>query len=137
MNDNILVVPSKLHVSSNYVFINDVVNAHVLAMKHGVTGEKYIIGGENIDYRGLFKKIITISRREIFIIRINYNFMKACLGIIYGLSFIVKRSIGLTPKILDSLFTNRSASSQKAILGLNYRITPLQTGLEKTIKNLL
>ena len=137
MNNNVLIVPSKLHVNSNYVFINDVVNAHLLAMKHGVSGEKYIIGGENIDYSGLFEKIANISRRELFIVRINYNFMKACLTIITRLSFIIKKNIGLTPKILDSLFTDRSASSQKAILGLNYRITPLHVGLEKTIKNLL
>jgi len=39
----------------------------------------------------------------------------------------------LTPKILDSLFTNRSASSEKAIAYLDYRITPFDIGLHHTI----
>ncbi len=136
MNSNFLIVPAKLNISSNYVFINDVVNAHLLAMKHGVSGEKYIIGGENIDYKGLFEKILKISSREIFLIRINYNFMKGCIAFISAISGVFNKNIGLTPKILNALFTDRNASSLKAISALNYKITPLKIGLERTIKNL-
>jgi hypothetical protein len=39
----------------------------------------------------------------------------------------------LTPQVLESLFTNRGASSEKAISSLNYKITPLENGLEQTI----
>jgi nucleoside-diphosphate-sugar epimerase len=137
MNDRLLIVPSELKVNSNYVFINDVVHAHLLAMKQGLSGEKYIIGGENIDYSGLFEKIINISRSEIFILRINYKFMRVCLAIIDKLSSLIKINMGLTPKILDTLFTHRCASSKKAIIGLNYKITPLDAGLKETISNIL
>ncbi len=136
MRDKTLYVPSKLDVEANYVYIDDVVNAELLAAEKGRSGEKYIIGGENIDYEGLFRKIKTIAKSNISIKKINYDLIKRIIGFISGLSNLLGRKPPLTPKVLDSLFTNRSASSQKAISSLNYRITPLNSGLAKTIRYL-
>ena len=36
----------------NYAFIDDVVKGHWLALQHGRPGEKYILGGDNLDYEG-------------------------------------------------------------------------------------
>lgn len=136
IRDKILYVPSKLDVEANYVYIDDVVNAELLAAEKGRSGEKYIIGGENIDYEGLFGKIKTIAKSNISIKKINYDLIKHVIGFISGLSNLLGQKSPLTPKVLDSLFTNRSASSQKAISSLNYRITPLNRGLAKTIRYL-
>jgi hypothetical protein len=102
-------------------------------LKKGENGEKYIIGGENTDYSGLFKKIKNISNSKISIFKINYNLVKIGIAFINGFNRLTGSSSALTPKVLDSLFTNRSASSQKAIATLNYKITPLKIGLEQTI----
>lgn len=134
MKDKVLFVPSKLDVEANYVYIDDVVNAELLALKKGKAGEKYIIGGENIDYTGLFKKIINISNSKISIFKINYDLIERGITLISNLNWLFGNSTPLTPKVLDSLFTNRSASSKKAFSALNYKITPLKTGLEQTIK---
>jgi len=133
MRDKTLYVPSKLNVEANYVYIDDVVNAEILAAEKGLTGEKYIIGGENIDYEGLFKKIKTLSNSEISIIKVNYNFIRIVLGLISFTNKIIGFNQSLTPKVLDSLFTNRAARSDKAISSLNYKITPLNIGLSQTI----
>ena len=134
LKNKVLYVPDKLNVEANYVYIEDVLNAELLALKNGKTGEKYIIGGENTDYVGLFKKIINISKSRISIFKINYNLLKNGIAFITGFNWLIGNNSALTPKVLDSLFTNRSASSQKAISNLNYNITPLKTGLEQTIK---
>ena len=136
MRDKTLYVPSKLEVEANYVYIDDVVNAELLAAEKGRSGEKYIIGGENIDYKGLFKKIKTLSKSNISIIQINYNFIKNVIGFISNLNNLLGLNPPLTPKVLDSLFTNRSATSQKAISSLKYKITPLNRGLAQTIRSL-
>jgi nucleoside-diphosphate-sugar epimerase len=133
INDKALYVPSKLDVEANYVYIDDVVNAELLALEKGKSGEKYIIGGENTDYTGLFNKIINISNSKISIFKINYDLIKNGVAFMTNLNSLFGNNFALTPKILDSLFTNRSASSQKAITALNYKITPLNTGLEQTI----
>lgn len=134
MNDRFLYVPSKLNVEANYVYIDDVINAELLALEKGVSGEKYIIGGENTDYNGLFNKIIDISNSKISIFRINYELIRSGIAFISNVNWLFGMSSSLTPKVLDSLFTNRSASSQKAISSMDYKITPLNKGLAQTIK---
>ncbi|WP_242091736.1 NAD-dependent epimerase/dehydratase family protein [Aestuariivivens sediminicola] len=136
LHDKVLFVPSKLDVEANYVFIDDVVNAELLALKNGKAGEKYIIGGENSDYKTLFSYIKNISKSKISIFQINYDLVKNCIAFINNVNAAFGKSFLLTPQVLDSLFTNRSASSQKAVSTLNYRITPLKTGLKQTINYL-
>ena len=60
MEKDFLIVPNKLDAISNYVFIEDVVKAHLLAMESDIVYENYIIGGENMSYGNLFKMIKTI-----------------------------------------------------------------------------
>ncbi|MFC4723390.1 NAD-dependent epimerase/dehydratase family protein [Geojedonia litorea] len=127
--NDVLVVPSRFNITSNYVFIDDVIDAHLLAIQSGKSGEKYIIGGENLNYDELFKRIKSFTKSKIKILKVNYDLVKNSLFLsskIFGLSTI-------TPKVLDAIFTNRSASSQKAIAQLSYKITPFNKGLHQTI----
>jgi len=133
MNDKVLYVPDKLNVEANYVYVEDVLNAQLLALEKGLSGEKYIIGGENEDYMGLFSRIKNISKSKISIIKLNYNLIKNGLSFINGCNKLLGSQSLVTPKVLDSLFTNRSASSQKAVSELDYKITPLNEGLDCTI----
>lgn len=136
LHDKVLLVPSKLDIEANYVFIDDVVNAEVLALEKGVNGEKYIIGGENSDYKTLFGSIKNISKSKIAILPINYDLVKNGIALLNNINSVFGKSFLVTPKVLDSLFTNRSASSQKAISTLNYKSTPLKIGLKQTIDHL-
>lgn len=136
LNDKVLFVPSKLDVEANYVFIDDVVNAEILALEKGESGEKYIIGGENSDYTSLFNIIKSISKSKIAIYQINYDLVKKGISFLNNINSVFGKSFLVTPKVLDSLFTNRSASSLKAISKLNYKSTPLKIGLQQTITHL-
>lgn len=133
VKSNFLIVPSKLNAISNYVFIDDVINANILAMQLGRRGEKYIIGGENITYQQLFNHIKKQTKSGVRIIKINYGFTKSVLTIGNIFFSLIGLNFSLTPKILESLFTNRRASSNKAISNLNYKITPFSIGLSRTI----
>lgn len=137
MKDKVLFVPSKLNIEANYVYIEDVLNAELLALQKGKSGEKYIIGGENVNYHQLFSKIINKTQSKIAIMEINYELLKGLISCITTLDRLLGLSPPLTTKVLDSLFTNRSASSQKAISELDYEITPLDKGLEYTINHLI
>ncbi|GAA4963723.1 NAD-dependent epimerase/dehydratase family protein [Algibacter aquimarinus] len=134
--NDFLMVPSKLHINTNYVFIEDVVNAHVLAMKNENSIGKYIVGGENVTYETLFKTIKRITKSKIKIVKINYSFLRLGLSFINSTKKLIGLPSGITAKILDSLFVNRLATSQKAEKDLGYQITPLNLGLEVTIKHL-
>jgi nucleoside-diphosphate-sugar epimerase len=136
VKNDILIVPSRLDVIANYVYIDDVINAYLLALQTGKTGEKYIIGGENVSYQQLFNTIKTLTKSKIRILKINYAFVKRIIMMISNLNVLLKFDFALTPKVLDSLFTNRSASSEKAKTKLDYKITPFAIGLSRTIISL-
>lgn len=132
---NVLFVPNRIEVMSNYVYIKDVVKAHIKAMKQNVANEKYIIGGDNISYRILFKKIKTLTKSKIKIVTFNYGLVKTCLAMSSFLGNIQGRS-GLSPKVLEALFINRQSVSNKARRDLKYTVTPIEKGLKRTIKYL-
>ena len=127
-------VPSKLKIESNYVYIDDVTKAHILALNNGIAGEKYIIGGENASYEKLFSTISASIQTKNSIVKINYKLLKTGLFLMSLLDKLVLNESSLTPKLLDYLFTNRIVSSLKAVSQLGYEITPLKTGMQQTIE---
>lgn len=129
-----LVLPSGQNAEANYVFIDDVINGHLLAMSNGIPGEKYIIGGEDASFEKLFSTIIPLTGKKVKFIKIPYNLIRAGCYLPYLQARITLREPTLSPVILDQLFTNRKVSSQKAIENLGYSFTPLQMGIEKTIQ---
>ncbi len=50
----------------NYVFVDDVVQGHVLAMERGRVGQRYILGGENVTLKEFFRAIDRISGKTHF-----------------------------------------------------------------------
>lgn len=136
MKDKILLVPSNLHIEANYVYIDDVIDAQIKAIAHGKNGENYIIGGENADYNKLFRTAKQVAKSNIKIIKVNYKLIKTLIQLQASLVKLLFMNPLVTPKVLDSLFTNRSAISLKAKKTLGYHITPLQKGMIQTINYL-
>ena len=134
LKNRFVFVPSKLHIETNYVYIDDVIKAHVLALNHGNAGEKYIIGGENASYEKLFTTISECSQTKIPVVKINYVILKTGVFLKSMMDKIFINEPSLTPKLLDYLFTNRNVSSQKAVTQLGYEITTLKTGMEQTLR---
>ncbi len=134
LKKRIVFVPSKLHIESNYVYIDDVTNAHILALKNGNGGEKYIIGGENASYEKLFTTISECNQTKIPVVKINYMALKTGLFLKVLIDKLLLNEPSLTPKLLDYLFTNRNVSSQKAVSQLGYEITSLKNGMDQTLR---
>ena len=64
----IITLPNKttgLNIG-NYVYIDDVVNGHILAMKKGRDKERYILGDENLSYKGT-RASITIEEDRLYV----------------------------------------------------------------------
>jgi nucleoside-diphosphate-sugar epimerase len=136
MEKDFLVVPNKLNVTSNYVFVEDVVNAHLLAMESTVESGNYIIGGENISYKELFNTIKILTESKIRIFKINYLFLKFSFSIVNMVNSILGLVPVITSRVLDSLFVNRLSTSDKAKRELKYKATSLNQGLQETIIHL-
>lgn len=127
-------MPSPGKLLSNYCFINDVVEGHILAMQNGKSGEKYILGGENISYEDFFKFIRNISGTKAKLIATPKIVVKI-LGVLQWIQYLAfGKEPYVTAKGIKQIFCNKIFSSDKAIKHLGYKITPLVEGLRLTIK---
>jgi nucleoside-diphosphate-sugar epimerase len=126
-------IPGSGESSGNYVFVEDVVRGHILAMEKGRNGERYILGGENVSYNELFDIISDVSGK-------NYKLFKIPIGIMMffaNLQVAKNKVTGspplITPKWIRRYLYNWSNSSEKAKTELGYQITPLAQGIKKTL----
>lgn len=117
----------------SYVFVDDVVNGHILAMKKGVPGEKYILGGENISYNGFFNKLSAISGEKRTMFHIPFSLMLA----VSKFELFMAENFGkpplITPPWVKRYLQHRPLNSKKAIEELGYSVTPLEQGMISTI----
>lgn len=129
-------MPAAQDVVGNYAFIDDVVNGHFQALEKGVSGEKYILGGENISYRQLFETIGQAGDEKLKIIPVPIVLLKLWTAIVFGASYLIGRHTHLSPKVVERLVQNRALTCEKAVQHLGYRITPFYKGMERTINHL-
>ena len=118
----------------NYVFIDDVVNGHILAMKSGISGEKYILGGTNISFNGFFETISKVSGKNYRLVHLPFSIILTVSKIELFLAETTGKKPLITPPWAKKYLQNRPVSSKKAINNLSYIITPLDEGIRKTIE---
>ncbi len=119
--------------TGNYVYVDDVINGHKLAMKNGKAGERYLLGGEDATYHELFDTIADIGGQK-------HKLYKMPLGVMltFGkVQLFMAESFGrqpmITPGWVRKYLYEWRVSSEKAKKELGYEITPLKNGIQETI----
>ncbi|HRE73978.1 MAG TPA: SDR family oxidoreductase [Flavobacteriales bacterium] len=116
----------------NYVFVEDVVEGHILAMEKGKKGETYILGGSNHDYNEFFGKLSELSGVKRSMIK-----MPIGLQMMFSRFQLLKTKFGgeplITPKWIAKGKYDWKVDASKAVRELGMIITPLETGLKRTI----
>jgi len=105
-------------------------------MEQGASGNRYILGGEDINFNTFFDTLQNISGKNHAMIKLPQRIIEA-----YSRFEQVKTNLtGLPPMFLPEfaarLRKDQKYSSQKAITQLNYRITPFAEGMAKTINHI-
>jgi farnesol dehydrogenase len=118
----------------NYVFVDDVVEAHINAMNYGKKGSKYIIGGYNITYNDFFKEIDKIIGKSRMMLNVPAPVALFHSKIEESLANRFNRYPTITPGWVKMFLDDWTFSSKKAISEINFNITPLQRALEQTIE---
>jgi farnesol dehydrogenase len=118
----------------NYVYIEDVIDGHILAAKAGRPGERYILGGENISYRQLFSIIGETCGKSRYIFYLPVSFMKKIISLNLFISNITGKSPLITTEWLEKYMKNWIMTSKKAEKELGYKITPFADGANNTIE---
>lgn len=116
----------------NIVYVDDVVRGHISAALRGKSGERYILGGENLTLREAFRRtaeaIGTVGPK----IRVPVALVKAAATALD----LVGRLTGIQPILTSELISGAGIfnwySSAKAERELDYTITPFSEAIAKT-----
>jgi len=135
-------IPGDGHSIGNYVFIEDVLNGHLLAMEKGRPGERYILGGENSSYNDFFALLAELTGRRHAMIRLPLGAMLAFAHAQQLLADAFGRRPMITPPFVRKFVRHWPLSSEKAQRELGYSVTGLEEGVRETLawlggKNLL
>jgi NAD+-dependent farnesol dehydrogenase len=126
------IIPGDGEAIGNYVYVDDVVNGMVLALEKGKTGERYILGGENVTYSDFFATLAEVTGKKCRMIKLP-------AGIILFIARIMKAGADLfgippliTPGWAGKYLYNWEVSSSKAEKDLGYKPRSLNEGMELT-----
>ena len=126
------IIPGDGTKIGNYVFIDDVINGHILAMEKGKKGHTYILGGENHDYNSFFKILAIESGIHRKMIKLPIGFQ-----MLFSRIQLMKIPFGgtplITPKWIAKGKYDWKVDANKAINELGLKVTSLQEGVKKTI----
>ena len=117
----------------NYVFVEDVVEGMLLALEKGRSGERYILGGENMSFSEFFERISAITGRSYKLIPIPFFVMMIIASVMKFLADVFQISPLITPEWVRKYLYNWSISSDKAKNKLNYKPQSFKEGLKKTV----
>ncbi len=132
LSGKMVMLPNGRGNLANYTFVHDVVEGHILAMQHGRTGERYILGGENLSYNELLALLLHKIGR-VRILKMPRTLLKVLGGFEMLKSRITGKAPAFTPNMLDRYFVNMAFLSKKAEEELGYHITPASLGFDQTI----
>lgn len=114
----------------NFVHVNDVAKAHILALQRGRTGQKYIIGNENLLLKEFYQKLLKY-KPDTKIKQVPYfvALLGAWVAVMFGL--LTKKQPVVTPRVVQlsgkKMFYDTSKSQEE--LGIKY------TSVDEAIKD--
>lgn len=119
--------------TGNYVFVDDVINGHILAMENGRSGERYLLGGEDATYHQLFDVIAEVGGKKLRLYKMPLGAMLTFGRVQLFLAENFGKQPMITPGWVKKYLYKWSVSSAKAQTELGYQITPLKNGIEHTV----
>ena len=128
------LIPGNGLKSGNYVYIEDVVAGHLLAMEKGRSGERYVLGGENISYRRLFELTREISGVIYRLFRIPLWIMLSAAWLMKMMALISGNPPLIVPGLVRKFNHHWIVSSEKAREQLGYEPLDAREGLARTIR---
>ncbi len=126
-------IPAYLDTGLNVVHVDDVAEGHVLALERGRIGERYILGGENLELKDLLALVAQVAGRRPPTIRLRESWVWPAAAAMEAFA----RVTGIPPVVTrDHLKMARHKmffSSAKAIAELGYAPRPARQAVEDAV----
>ncbi len=127
-------IPAFVDTGLNLVHVDDVADGHLAALKKGKTGERYILGGENVSFADMLGEIARIVGRKAPRIKLPRG---PLMPLAFGAEQIAKFT-GKEPFVtMDGLRMSRYRMffrTEKAERELGIKARPFAQGLEDAIR---
>ncbi len=117
----------------SFTFNREVVAAHVAALEKGKPGEEYVLGGDNRSLNDFFSVLAGLSGIRHPIRHLPFATGKIVGAVELARARLFGRPPQLTPGAAEAFKRDWVYSSAKAVAELDYRVTPLEEGLGRTL----
>lgn len=127
-------IPAFVDTGLNIVHVDDVAVGHLLAFERGVVGERYILGGTNMNLQQILTKISEIAGRTPPRIRLPHNVVLPIAGLVEAWARLFKTAEPLVT--LDGLRMAKKTmyfSSEKARGELGFNPRPAEEALADAV----
>jgi farnesol dehydrogenase len=118
----------------NYGFIDDVVAGHRQALARGRPGEKYLLGGEDLDYESFFRTLAFVSGCRRRMVHVPPRLALAVAEVEALRAACSGHYPSITPSWVRTFLADWAFSSEKARRELGYTTTPFARAVEKTVR---
>jgi farnesol dehydrogenase len=119
---------------ASWVFVEDVARGIVSAATSNIANQRFILGGENKTLAEVYTLADRISGKRHLRVNLKNGASSSLVSALEFQAQLLRRRPIITRAWLGYVMESRQISCTKAIAELNYRITPLETALEKTIR---
>jgi nucleoside-diphosphate-sugar epimerase len=128
------IIPGSGQSVGNYVYIDDVVEGHILAMEKGRTGERYLLGGSDLSFNEFFNILKEVTGSHYFLIKVPLFIGISIAAIMLTIAKLTGRMPLITPGLLKRYSHHWAVSSEKARSELGYDPVDFREGLRRTVE---
>ena len=126
-------IPAFVDTGLNLVHVDDVAAGHVLALKHGRIGERYILGGEDVSLRQMLTDIAELVGRQPPTVNLPRAPLYPLAVLMEAVGQITGKEPMLTRDALKMASHRMFFTSEKASSELGYRARPYREGLKDAL----
>lgn len=134
VNGRYNVIPGNGRSIGNYVYIDDVVEGHLLALKNGKSKENYLLAGENASFNDFFKVLSEVSGVQKQMMHVPVFILSIAAASFEGWSKLSGKAPLITRQWLKRFMYDWNVSADKAKRELAYEPVTLESGLFETVK---
>lgn len=127
-------MPAYVNTGLNIAHVDDIAYGHLLALQEGKTGERYILGGDNMTLLDILETLDDIIGRSKKRINLPISFMLPVAWMMEKFALITHKEPRAT---LDSIRMAKNLmyfSSEKAIREFGYQYRPARQALEDAVQ---
>jgi len=128
------IIPGNGKSIGNYVFVDDVVNGLMQAMEHGISGEKYLLSGEDASFNDLINTISGTAGKTYRLYRIPQSVILLVSFVMVAYGRLTGTEPFITPGYVKKYSYDWKVSCDKARIEIGYMPLTLKQGITNTLE---